>query len=144
VIFPPFTLAEFVIWALRGEKVFVNAPSFLGSFCHSSSKPFKSHHTIKLSNQTMAPIGSVLLAPSPSSGAKYDFMYYLKAAAAGGICCSVTHGALTPVDGKSLLCVVTVTLPMHNTKYFSLNKNNIVILNSTSLKIFSCKNPCST
>jgi len=42
-------------------------------------------------------IGSVLLAPSPS-GSKYDLMYYLKGAAAGGICCSITHGALTPVD----------------------------------------------
>jgi solute carrier family 25 phosphate transporter 3 len=41
--------------------------------------------------------GSVLLAPS-SSGTKYDAMYYLKGAAAGGICCSITHGALTPVD----------------------------------------------
>lgn len=40
---------------------------------------------------------SVLLAPSPA-GTKYDFMYYLKGAAAGGICCSITHGALTPVD----------------------------------------------
>ena len=39
--------------------------------------------------------GAVLLAPSP---AKYDLMYYLKGAAAGGICCSITHGALTPVD----------------------------------------------
>lgn len=28
----------------------------------------------------------------------YDLMYYLKAAAAGGICCSITHGAMTPVD----------------------------------------------
>jgi solute carrier family 25 (mitochondrial phosphate transporter), member 3 len=49
----------------------------------------------------MAPIGSVLLAPSPAAGAeavKYDMMYYLKGAAAGGICCSITHGALTPVD----------------------------------------------
>lgn len=34
-----------------------------------------------------------------TSGAKnYDLMYYLKGAAAGGICCSITHGALTPVD----------------------------------------------
>jgi len=39
--------------------------------------------------------GAVLLAPSPT---KYDLMYYLKGAAAGGICCSITHGALTPVD----------------------------------------------
>lgn len=43
------------------------------------------------------PVGAVLLAPSPA-GTKYDFMYYLKGAAAGGICCSITHGALTPVD----------------------------------------------
>lgn len=43
--------------------------------------------------------GAVLLAPSPTdSFARYDAMYYLKGAAAGGICCSITHGALTPVD----------------------------------------------
>ncbi len=47
---------------------------------------------------TMNTPGQVLLAPSPDSFAKYDFMYYIKGAAAGGICCSVTHGALTPVD----------------------------------------------
>ena len=41
--------------------------------------------------------GAALLAPSPSGG-QYDLMYYLKGAAAGGICCSITHGALTPVD----------------------------------------------
>jgi len=41
--------------------------------------------------------GAVLLAPSPA-GQTHDFMYYLKGAAAGGICCSITHGALTPVD----------------------------------------------
>jgi hypothetical protein len=47
---------------------------------------------------TLSPtLGSVLLAPSPA-GVKYDAMYYLKGAAAGGICCSITHGALTPVD----------------------------------------------
>jgi len=45
----------------------------------------------------MAPLGSVLLAPSPA-GKTYDSMYFLKGAAAGGICCSITHGALTPVD----------------------------------------------
>lgn len=39
--------------------------------------------------------GAVLLAPSPA-GTKYDMMYYLKGAAAGGICCSITHGALCP------------------------------------------------
>jgi solute carrier family 25 phosphate transporter 3 len=42
--------------------------------------------------------GSVLLAPSPVENQTYDLMYYLKGAAAGGICCSITHGALCPVD----------------------------------------------
>jgi len=42
--------------------------------------------------------GAALLAPSPAGGKTYDVMYYLKGAAAGGICCSITHGALTPVD----------------------------------------------
>mmetsp|Transcript_24056 Transcript_24056/g.50764 ORF Transcript_24056/g.50764 Transcript_24056/m.50764 type:complete len:324 (+) Transcript_24056:173-1144(+) len=42
--------------------------------------------------------GSVLLAPSPSGGKTYDLMYFIKGAAAGGICCSITHGALCPVD----------------------------------------------
>jgi solute carrier family 25 phosphate transporter 3 len=41
--------------------------------------------------------GAVLLAPSPSEQT-YDALYYTKGAAAGGICCSITHGALTPVD----------------------------------------------
>ena len=42
--------------------------------------------------------GAVLLAPSPHGEVVHDAMYYLKGAAAGGICCSITHGALTPVD----------------------------------------------
>jgi len=29
---------------------------------------------------------------------KYDGMYYLKGALCGGVCCSITHGALCPVD----------------------------------------------
>jgi len=41
--------------------------------------------------------GAALLAPSPAK-ANHDMMYFLKGAAAGGICCSITHGALTPVD----------------------------------------------
>jgi len=67
---------------------------------------FHSLFTIRISNakftpnstSTMNTPGQVLLAPSPDSFAKYDFMFFLKGAAAGGICCSVTHGALTPVD----------------------------------------------
>lgn len=42
--------------------------------------------------------GAVLLAPSPTDFSKFDTMYYVKGAAAGGICCSITHAALTPVD----------------------------------------------
>jgi solute carrier family 25 phosphate transporter 3 len=33
-----------------------------------------------------------------SSDKKYDLLYYLKGALAGGICCAITHGALCPVD----------------------------------------------
>jgi len=40
---------------------------------------------------------SVLLATSPPKK-NYDLTYYIKGAAAGGICCSITHGALCPVD----------------------------------------------
>merc|ERR1719183_1847963 len=39
----------------------------------------------------------VLLAPS-TNFSRYDLSYYLKGGLAGGICCSITHGALTPVD----------------------------------------------
>jgi hypothetical protein len=28
----------------------------------------------------------------------FDLMYYVKAAVAGGLCCSVTHGAVCPID----------------------------------------------
>jgi len=41
--------------------------------------------------------GAALLAPSPA-GKTYDLMHYIKGAASGGICCSITHGALCPVD----------------------------------------------
>ena len=33
-----------------------------------------------------------------TSEQKFGVMYFVKAAAAGGICCSVTHGAVTPMD----------------------------------------------
>ena len=42
--------------------------------------------------------GSVLLAPSKYDFSKYTPMYFAKGAASGGICCSITHAALTPVD----------------------------------------------
>jgi hypothetical protein len=49
-------------------------------------------------SMTMKAPGAALLAPSPTDFSQYDNMYYIKGAAAGGICCSLTHGALTPVD----------------------------------------------
>ena len=42
---------------------------------------------------------------------KYDLNYYVKGALAGGICCSVTHGALTPVD------VVKTRIQLDSVKY---------------------------
>ena len=56
--------------------------------------------------------GSVLLAPSPAEQ-KYDFKYYLASAASGGICCSITHGALCPVD------VVKTRMQLDPVKYSS-------------------------
>eukprot|EP00475_Leptophrys_vorax_P024543 TRINITY_DN338_c0_g1_i1.p1 TRINITY_DN338_c0_g1~~TRINITY_DN338_c0_g1_i1.p1 ORF type:complete len:309 (-),score=105.94 TRINITY_DN338_c0_g1_i1:108-1034(-) len=32
------------------------------------------------------------------TGDQFNAMYYIKAAAAGGICCSITHGAVCPID----------------------------------------------
>jgi hypothetical protein len=62
--------------------------------------------------------GSVLLAPSPSGAKVYDLMYYIKGAAAGGVCCSITHGALCPVDvvkTRVQLDPVKVCLLLYNT-----------------------------
>lgn len=65
------------------------------------------------SGSTSSP-GAVLLAPSTADYSKYDAMHYLKGAAAGGICCSITHGALTPVD------VVKTRVQLDPTKYTGL------------------------
>merc|ERR1719263_1916325 len=52
---------------------------------------------------------------APSAGEKvYDAMHYLKAALAGGICCSITHGGLTPVD------VVKTRMQLDPAKYPSM------------------------
>jgi len=37
-------------------------------------------------------------AAEPADWSRFNFEYYLKAALAGGICCSITHAAMTPVD----------------------------------------------
>jgi solute carrier family 25 phosphate transporter 3 len=37
-------------------------------------------------------------APIATSPQSFGVMYFVKSAAAGGICCSITHGAVTPLD----------------------------------------------
>jgi solute carrier family 25 phosphate transporter 3 len=49
-----------------------------------------------------------------SGKAEYGLDYFLKGALAGGICCSITHGALTPVD------VVKTRMQLEPTKYTSM------------------------
>mmetsp|Transcript_13604 Transcript_13604/g.26065 ORF Transcript_13604/g.26065 Transcript_13604/m.26065 type:complete len:342 (+) Transcript_13604:104-1129(+) len=44
------------------------------------------------------PAAAPAVAYSAGETKTYGLDYFLKAALAGGICCSVTHGALTPVD----------------------------------------------
>ena len=44
---------------------------------------------------------------------KFDMMYYTKSALAGGICCSITHGAVCPVD------VVKTRIQLEPQKYNS-------------------------
>jgi len=46
-------------------------------------------------------------------GGKFDTMYYTKSALAGGICCSLTHGAVCPVD------VVKTRIQLEPQKYNS-------------------------
>ena len=46
----------------------------------------------------MLPRAAPNVAYSAAEGTAYGAEYFLKAALAGGICCSITHGALTPVD----------------------------------------------
>ena len=46
-----------------------------------------------------------------ASQQEYGLDYFLKGALAGGICCSVTHGALTPVD------VVKTRIQLEPAKY---------------------------
>lgn len=44
----------------------------------------------------------------------FGVMYYLKASLAGGICCSITHAAMCPVD------VVKTRIQLNPTKYVSM------------------------
>ena len=51
---------------------------------------------------TARPLATSAAKPLATSGCydfgAYDMTYYLKGALAGGICCSLTHGGLCPVD----------------------------------------------
>jgi len=46
----------------------------------------------------MCPLPKAAAPIATSPGKVYDLTHYLKGALAGGICCSITHGALCPVD----------------------------------------------
>jgi len=48
-----------------------------------------------------------------TSEKSFGVMYFVKAAAAGGICCSITHGAVTPLD------VVKTRIQLDSVKYNS-------------------------
>lgn len=48
--------------------------------------------------------GKFMIPSAAEDFSRFDMTYYLKGAAAGGICCGVTHGALTPVDVVRLVC----------------------------------------
>lgn len=106
----PFVVARPVLFLANPFRTQIRAVfvhcllAFAGfTLCSTTTTTNRNLFQYKSNCIIMSPstIGSVLLAPSPAAGGtqKYDLMYYLKGAAAGGICCSVTHGALTPVDG---------------------------------------------
>ncbi len=78
-------------------------------------------HTAAVSGITES-MGAPVMARTPKfphpaasftahSQQEFDLSYFLKGALAGGICCSVTHGALTPVD------VVKTRMQLEPTKY---------------------------
>ena len=53
------------------------------------------------SKSTMLPVSSLIerrKMPLDTSDEVFTVMYFVKAAAAGGICTSLTHGAVTPMD----------------------------------------------
>jgi len=68
---------------------------------------------MKNTGAALLPPTPVILASSPSSS-KHDLTYYTKGALAGGICCSITHGAVTPVD------VVKTRMQLDPKKYLGL------------------------
>lgn len=52
-----------------------------------------------MSDKKASPKAAVKAAAAPVAPVKkYDATYYIKSALAGGICCSITHAALCPVD----------------------------------------------
>jgi solute carrier family 25 phosphate transporter 3 len=52
----------------------------------------------KVQESPAAPASGSKIVFRSSSEKVYDLTYYLKGALAGGICCSITHGGLCPVD----------------------------------------------
>ncbi|KAH9260557.1 hypothetical protein BASA81_001024 [Batrachochytrium salamandrivorans] len=54
---------------------------------------------------------SAHIATSPAGEKTYGFAHFLKGAAAGGICCSITHAGVTPMD------VVKTRIQLDSVKY---------------------------
>jgi hypothetical protein len=55
----------------------------------------------------MCPLPKAAAPIATSPGKVYDLTHYLKGALAGGICCSITHGALCPVAVVKTGTVIT-------------------------------------
>ena len=64
---------------------------FKTSFASALAAPTPSQQFIK--KRSVLATSAKVMGQGP-----FDSTYYLKGALAGGICCSITHGALTPVD----------------------------------------------
>ena len=76
---------------------------FFGGVANSLSI-YKNFHTM-VASKAPAKEGTVM------GQGPFDMKYFLSGALAGGICCGVTHGALTPVD------VVKTRIQLDPTKY---------------------------
>ena len=125
-------------WPLSLALTFLRTQRFLAQPCVVLPPHLVQHH------HTMAPghddklHNKVNPPPAPHSGdlpsqhdvaqsyKKYNFMYYVKGALAGGICCSITHAALCPVD------VVKTRIQLDPIKY-----TQGILIHSSSL--WSCK-----
>lgn len=67
----------------------------------------------------------------------YDFSYYVKSGFAGGVCCSITHGAMCPVD------VVKTRIQLEPQVYNKGRRNRAGEIGVGSRLLFITPIPCS-